>query len=57
MKITENHDNLINKLSNQAITLKQDVQTLQERTNSTETQLGKIAEGQTLILARFCWKA
>jgi hypothetical protein len=56
MKITVNHDNIINKLSNQAITLKKDVQDLQVRTKALETQLGNIAKSKTLILARFVGK-
>jgi hypothetical protein len=53
MKITENHDTLIAKLSNQVVSMKSDMQDLQERTKTVEAQLGKIAESQTLILARF----
>jgi hypothetical protein len=44
------------KLSNQTVSLKNDVQVLQERTKTVETQLGKIAESQTIILARFTGK-
>jgi hypothetical protein len=53
MKITENHDTLIAKLSNQAMSIKSDMQDLQERTKTVEAQLGKIAESQTLIIAIF----
>jgi hypothetical protein len=56
MKITENHDNLIAKLSNQVMSMKNDVHDLQERTKTLEAQLGKIAKGQTLILAIFAGK-
>jgi hypothetical protein len=56
MKIIENHDILIAKLSNQAVSMKSDMQDLQERTKTVEAQLGKIAESQTLILARFAGK-
>jgi hypothetical protein len=56
MKITENHDTLIAKLSNQAVSMKSDMQDIQERTKTVEAQLGKIAESQTLILA-VCRKA
>jgi hypothetical protein len=41
MKIIENHDTLIFKLSNQAMSMKSDMQDLQERTKTVEAQLGK----------------
>jgi hypothetical protein len=44
MKITENHNTLIAKLSNQAVSMKSDMQDLQERTKTVEAQLGKIAK-------------
>jgi hypothetical protein len=56
MKITENHDTLIAKLSKQVVSMKSDMQDLQERTKTVEAQLVKIAESQTLILARFVGK-
>jgi hypothetical protein len=43
-------------LSKQTVTLKNDVQTLQERTKIVEAQLGKIVESKTIILARFAGK-
>ena len=55
-KITENHDNMLGKLSNQSVSLRNDVQSLQERTKTVEAQLGKITESQTLILAKFAGK-
>ena len=57
VKITENHDNMLGKLSNQSVSLRNDVQALQERTKIVEAQLGKITESQTLILAKFAGKA
>lgn len=42
IKITENHDTLIGKLSNQAVSLKNDMQDLQERSRTMEAQLGKM---------------
>ena len=51
IKICGNHDEIIGKLSNQAVSLRNDMQDLQERTKTVEAQLGKIAESQTLILA------
>ena len=57
VKITENHDNMLGKLSNQSVSLRNDVQALQERTTTVEAQLGKITESQTLILAKFTGKA
>ena len=57
VKITENHDNMLGKLSNQSMSLRNDVQALQERTNTVEAQLGKITESHTLILAKYAGKA
>jgi hypothetical protein len=56
VKITENHGNIIGKLSNQEVSISNDVQALQERTKIVEAQLGKIVESQTLILARLTGK-
>jgi hypothetical protein len=56
VKITENHGNIIVKLSNQEVSISNDVQALQERTKIVEAQLGKIVESQTLILARLTGK-
>ncbi len=55
-KLTENHSTMLGNLSNQTVSLKNDVQVLQERTKTVEAQLGKIAESQTIILARFAGK-
>ena len=52
VKITENHDNMLGKLSNQSVSLRNDVQALQERTKTVEAQLGKITESQTLKIGR-----
>jgi hypothetical protein len=52
-KLTENHSTMLENSSNQIVSLKNDVQVLQERTKTVETQLSKIAESQTIILARF----
>uniref|UniRef100_A0ACD5ULE6 Uncharacterized protein n=1 Tax=Avena sativa TaxID=4498 RepID=A0ACD5ULE6_AVESA len=48
---------MLGKLSNQAVSLRNDLQALQERTRIVEAQLGKITESQTLILAKFAGKA
>jgi hypothetical protein len=56
IKIMENCDNINNKWCNQSINIEQDVHALQERTKAVETQLGKIVESQTLIVARFTGK-
>ena len=56
IKIYGNHDEIIGKLSNQAVSLRNDMQALQDRTKTVEAQLGKIAESQTLILAKFAGK-
>lgn len=55
-KLTENHSTMLGNLSNQTVSLKNDVQVLQERTKTVEAQLGKIVESQTIILARFTGK-
>jgi hypothetical protein len=39
------------------MSLKNDMQDVQERTRTLEAQLGKITGSQTLILARFAGKA
>ena len=57
VKITENHDAMLGKLSNQAVSLRNDLQPLQERTRIVEAHLSKITEIQTLILAKFAGKA
>ena len=57
VKITENHDAMLGKMSNQSVSLRNDVQALQERTETAEARLGKITESQTLILAKFIGKA
>jgi hypothetical protein len=56
-KIMENHESIIGKSSNQVVSIRNDVQALQERTNTVAAQLAKISESQTLILAKFCRKA
>ena len=56
IKICGNHDEIIGKLSNQAGSLGNDIQALQDRTKTVEAQLGKIVESQTLILAKFAGK-
>ena len=48
---------MLGKLSNQSVSLRNDVHALQERTKIVEAQLGKITESQTLILAKFAGKA
>ena len=55
-KLTENHSTMLGNLSNQTVSLKNDVQVLQERTKTVEAQLGKIDESQTIIVARFAGK-
>jgi predicted nucleic acid-binding Zn-ribbon protein len=55
-KLTENHSTMLGNLSNQTVSLKNDVQVLQERTKTIEVQLDKIAESQTIILAIFSGK-
>jgi hypothetical protein len=47
---------MLGNLSNQTVAIKNDVQALQERTKIVEAQLCKIAESQTIILARFAGK-
>ena len=39
-KLTENHSTMLGNLSNQTISLKNDVQALQERTKTVETLKG-----------------
>ena len=56
IKICGNHDEIIGKLSNKATSMRSDMQDLQERTKTMEAQLEKIAESQTLILAKFAGK-
>ena len=47
---------IIGKLFNQLVATRNDVHAMQERTKTMEAQLGKIAESQTLTLARFAGK-
>ena len=54
--MTENHDVVIGQLTKQVVVMKSDIHDLQERTKTVEVQLGKIAESQTLILAKFAGK-
>ena len=56
IKIMENHESSIGRLSNQAIAIRNDVRALQERTKTVEAHLGKVTESQTLILAKFAGK-
>ena len=56
IKMTENHETSIGKLSKQVVVMKTDIHELQDRTKTVEAQLGKIAESQTLILAKFAGK-
>src|SRR3954464_6433037 len=44
VKITENHEAMLGKISNEAISLRNDLQALQEKTRIVEAQLGKITE-------------
>ena len=48
---------MLGKLSNQVVSLSNDLKDLEERTRIAEAQLGKITESQTLILAKFAGKA
>src|SRR3954467_795036 len=48
---------MLGKLSNQAVSLMNNLQALQERTRIVDAQLGKITESQTLILDKFARKA
>jgi predicted nucleic acid-binding Zn-ribbon protein len=56
IKIIENHDAIIGKLSNQVVAIRNDVHALQERMNTMELQLGNIAKIQILILSIFAGK-
>jgi TolA-binding protein len=56
IKMTENHEATVGQLSKQVVAMKTDIHELQERTKTVEAQLGKITEGQTLILAQFAGK-
>ena len=44
-------------MSNQSVSLRNDVHALQKRTKTVEALLGKITGSQTLILAKFAGKA
>jgi hypothetical protein len=55
-KLTENHSIMLGNLSNQVVSLKNNVHVLQERTKTVEVQLGKLAESQTIMLAIFAGK-
>jgi hypothetical protein len=55
-KLTENHITMLGNLSNQTVSLKNDVQDLHERTKTVKARLGEIAQSQTIILARFVGK-
>ena len=48
---------MLGKLSNKVVSLRNDLQALQERTRIFEVQLSKITESQNLILAKFVGKA
>ena len=54
--ILKNHDNLLGQLTSKIAGLTNDVQALDGRTKSMEAQVAKIAENQTLILAKFAGK-
>ena len=54
--ILKNHDNLLGQLTGKIAGLTNDVQALDGRTKSMEAQVAKIAESQTLILAKFAGK-
>jgi hypothetical protein len=47
---------MLGNLSNQVVSLKNNVHVLQERTKTVEVQLGKLAESQTIMLAIFAGK-
>ena len=54
--MTENHETILGQLSKQVVTMKTEVNDLQDRTRIVETKLGKIANSQGLILAKFAGK-
>ena len=54
--ILKNHDNLLGQLSSMVVGLTNDVQVLEGRSKNMEAQVAKIAESQTLILAKFAGK-
>ena len=54
--ILKNHDNLLGQLTSKIVGLTNDVQILEGRSNNMEAQVAKIAESQTLILAKFAGK-
>ena len=54
--ILKNHDNLPGQLPGKVVGLTNDVQILEARSKNMEAQVAKIAESQTLILAKFARK-
>ena len=52
----KNHDNLLGQLTGKVVGLTNDVQILEARSKNMEAQVAKIAESQTLILAKFAGK-
>ena len=56
-KMVENHDNILGQQTQKIGTIRTDLQVLQERTKIVKTQMAKIAESQTLIVAKFAGKA
>ena len=55
--ILKNHDNLLGQLTSKVVGLTNDVQILEGRSKNMEAQVAKIAESQTLILAKFAVKS
>ena len=55
--ILKNHDNLLGQLTSKVVGLTKDVQILEARSKNMEAQVAKIAESQTLILAKFVGKS
>src|SRR3990170_9082619 len=54
--ILKNHDNLLGQLTGKVVGLTNDVQILEARSKNMEAQVAKIAESQTLILAKLAGK-
>ena len=54
--ILKNHDNLLGQLTSKVAGLTNDVEILEGRSKNMEAQVAKIAETQTLILAKFAGK-
>ena len=52
----KNHDNLLGQLTSMVVGLTNDVQIFEARSKNMEAQVAKIAESQTLILAKFAGK-